>query len=67
MGLSHGTNDVQKIIGIIALAMFTATTSGVFNSLPSWLEFLKGDSFEVYLWVKIACALTMAMGTAAGG
>ena len=29
MGLSHGTNDAQKTMGIIALALFTATQDGV--------------------------------------
>jgi inorganic phosphate transporter, PiT family len=67
MGFSHGTNDAQKTMGIIALTLFTATNEQVFQSLPSWLEFLRTPKFEVALWVKIACALTMAAGTASGG
>ena len=67
MGLSHGTNDAQKTMGIIALALFTATTSNFFDNLPSWLAFLKTPVFEVHAWVKVICALTMAAGTAAGG
>lgn len=67
MGFSHGTNDAQKTMGIIALTLFTATNSGAFEQLPSWLHFLSTPKFEVALWVKIVCAFTMAAGTAAGG
>ena len=67
MGFSHGTNDAQKTMGIIALTLFTATNEQVFHSLPHWLGFLQTPKFEVALWVKIACALTMAAGTATGG
>ncbi|RPI21894.1 MAG: inorganic phosphate transporter [Acidobacteria bacterium] len=67
MGFSHGTNDAQKTMGILALTMFTATASGVFAEVPDWLGFLSMSVFEVPLWVKIICAATMAAGTAAGG
>lgn len=67
MGLSHGTNDAQKTMGIIALALFTGTSSGAFNDLPPWLHFLHTPKFEVHLWVVILCAITMGAGTAAGG
>ncbi|MDQ6655735.1 MAG: inorganic phosphate transporter [Verrucomicrobiota bacterium] len=68
MANSHGTNDAQKTMGIITLALVTATTSGSFAGLPSWLHFLQTPKFEtVPLWVTLLCALTMAAGTAAGG
>ncbi len=67
MGLSHGMNDAQKTMGIIALALFTATTAGTFLKLPEALHFLQTPTFDVALWIKIACALTMACGTAMGG
>jgi len=67
MGLSHGTNDAQKAMGIITLALFTGTTAGAFADLPSWLQFLHTPEFEISFWVKFACAFTMAAGTAAGG
>jgi PiT family inorganic phosphate transporter len=54
-------------MGIIALTLFTATASGAFLGLPSWLGFLRLPRFEVQLWIKVVCALTMAAGTAAGG
>jgi PiT family inorganic phosphate transporter len=67
MGLSHGSNDAQKTMGIIALATFTATNSGAFDNLPGWLSFLRTEEFEVKQWVIIVCAFTMFAGTAAGG
>src|SRR3954463_8138964 len=65
MGLMHGTNDAQKTMGIIALALLTGTQAGVFDHLPSWLSFLHtakpgaGKDLEIALWIKITCALTM--------
>jgi len=67
MGLSHGTNDAQKTMGIIALALFTGTASGTFDHLPPWMAFLRTPTFTVVPWVKVVCALTMASGTALGG
>jgi len=68
MAHSHGTNDAQKTMGIITLALFTGTRAGSFNELPGWLHFLRTPTFgSVPAWVKVLCALTMAAGTAAGG
>jgi inorganic phosphate transporter, PiT family len=68
MSFSHGTNDAQKTMGIIALTLFTATTkTNAFDHLPPWLEFLRAPEFKVYVWIKVLCALTMAAGTAVGG
>jgi PiT family inorganic phosphate transporter len=67
MGHSHGSNDAQKTMGIIALALFTGTKAGVFENLPPWASFLHTPTFEVHQWVVITCAIVMAAGTAAGG
>jgi inorganic phosphate transporter, PiT family len=67
MGFSHGSNDAQKTMGIIALALFTGTHSGAFNDLPEWAHFLRTPEFEVHRWVMITCAVVMAAGTAGGG
>jgi inorganic phosphate transporter, PiT family len=67
LGFSHGSNDAQKTMGIVALALFTATKGGVFEHMPAWMDFLHTPKFEVALWVKLVCAATMAAGTAAGG
>lgn len=73
MGFMHGTNDAQKTMGIIALALLSATQLGTLNDLPGWLQFLRvdapsaGKSPEIATWIKVTCALIMATGTAAGG
>src|ERR1700704_255274 len=67
MAHSHGTNDAQKTMGIITLALFTGTKAGSFNALPPWFDFLKTPAFAMPVWVQILCAATMAAGTAAGG
>ena len=72
MGWAHGSNDAQKTMGIIALALASATASGTLDGLPDWLGFLRihedaKKSFEIATWIKVACALVMAAGTAAGG
>jgi len=72
MGLSHGMNDAQKTMGIIALALVGATSSGALDDLPGWLSFLQihedpDRQFTIATWIKIVCAITMAAGTAAGG
>ena len=67
MGLSHGSNDAQKTMGIIALALFTGTKAGSFEHLPAMLHFLRTPVFAIDKWVVITCACTMAAGTAAGG
>lgn len=67
MGISHGSNDAQKTMGIIALALFTGTKAGVFNELPEWAAFLRTPEFKIQQWVVVTCAVTMGLGTAAGG
>ncbi|HSH40363.1 MAG TPA: inorganic phosphate transporter [Chthoniobacterales bacterium] len=67
MAHSHGTNDAQKTMGIITLALFAGTQGGAFNDLPPALGFLQTPEFTVPRWVIILCAITMAAGTAAGG
>jgi PiT family inorganic phosphate transporter len=52
LALSHGANDAQKTMGIIALALVTG-------------NFL--ESFAVPLWVIVICAGMIALGTTVGG
>ena len=67
MGFSHGTNDAQKSMGILALALFSATRSGALENLPAPLAFLRTPKFEIALWIQVLCGITMAVGTAVGG
>lgn len=52
MALSHGHNDAQKSMGIIALALMLA---------------YPGEAFDIPLWVIVTCALAMGLGTLTGG
>ena len=52
MALTHGMNDAQKTMGIISLALV------VFHKIPV---------LYVPVWVKIACAGAIMMGTLTGG
>lgn len=67
MGLMHGLNDAQKTMGIITLALVTATSAGQLEDLPRWLQFLRTEEGGIPFWIKLTCALVMAAGTAAGG
>ena len=68
MGYSHGSNDAQKTMGVMTLALYTGTQNGIFARLPAWAGFLRVPEFTVVpAWVIVLCAATMAAGTAAGG
>ena len=54
VAFTHGTNDAQKTMGVITLALIV---SGHQASEP----------FTVPLWVKVSAATAMAAGTYAGG
>jgi len=54
-------------MGIVTLALFTATKAGTFDNLPGWLDFLRTPEMHVHTWVIFLCGITMAMGTATGG
>jgi inorganic phosphate transporter, PiT family len=52
MAFAHGSNDAQKTMGIITLALFA------YGAIPS---------VEVPIWVIVICALCMGAGSMAGG
>jgi len=41
MGFAHGTNDAQKTMGVITLALVVATKAGMLVSIPHWLSWLQ--------------------------
>ena len=43
MGFAHGLADAQKTMGVITLALVTATATGTFVKLPDFLCFLRMD------------------------
>jgi inorganic phosphate transporter, PiT family len=54
MAFSHGSNDAQKTMGVITMSL---------AAYYGWT----GDNWEVPLWVIIAAATAMGLGTASGG
>ena len=72
MGFAHGSNDAQKTMGIIALTLVSAQAAGTLDNLPAWLAFLHPspnaiENQDIDTWIKVTCAIVMAVGTAAGG
>jgi PiT family inorganic phosphate transporter len=67
MAWGHGFADAQKTMGVIALATFAATKAGKLEHLPPMFGFLYSPKFEVHVWIKVACAVVMGLGTWAGG
>ncbi len=53
VSLAHGTNDAQKTMGVITLALI---------AYGAWT-----DHTQVPLWVKFVCAGAIALGTYTGG
>ncbi|MGF6821397.1 PiT family inorganic phosphate transporter [Microbacterium sp. ZKA21] len=54
VALAHGTNDAQKTMGVITLALIT-------------IGWQSSEHHEPEFWVIVACALTIALGTYLGG
>ena len=54
ISLAHGTNDAQKTMGVIFLALISYGAASSTDTMPP-------------LWVIVACALAMAAGTYLGG
>ena len=55
MAFSHGGNDGQKTMGVIALAL------AAYGVVPTGKDFFIPD------WVKVLCAVAIGIGTATGG
>jgi inorganic phosphate transporter, PiT family len=53
VSLAHGTNDAQKTMGVITLALVAYGSWTNLHAIP--------------VWVKVACALAIAAGTWVGG
>ena len=54
VAFTHGTNDAQKTMGIIALALIST-------------GHLDADEFDIPFWVIASSAIAMGLGTYAGG
>ena len=52
VGFGHGSNDAQKLMGVIAVLL----VAGGYQ-----------QDFAIPLWVKLACGVALTLGTALGG
>ncbi|MCE5315370.1 MAG: inorganic phosphate transporter [Armatimonadota bacterium] len=55
--IGHGTNDAQKTMGVIAIILLTS----------GHLQPMANGSIPVPIWVKLICAMAIALGTMSGG
>jgi inorganic phosphate transporter, PiT family len=53
VALAHGTNDAQKTMGVIVLTLVAGGRVPVGSGVP--------------MWVKVSCAVAVALGTFSGG
>ncbi|MFI7103684.1 anion permease [Streptomyces sp. NPDC050161] len=53
MALGHGLQDAQKTMGIVVMALVIADVQDANDAIP--------------IWVKLVCAITLSLGTYAGG
>jgi PiT family inorganic phosphate transporter len=53
LSIAHGTNDAQKTMGVVTLALIANGTIAANSSTPAW--------------VVVSCAIAIAMGTFFGG
>jgi PiT family inorganic phosphate transporter len=62
MAFAHGTGDTQNPMGVItgALIAYQLATAGS-------TTLMAGGHLHIPLWVRLACAACMAVGTAVGG
>ncbi len=58
MALSHGSNDGQKSMGVIAMALFSGSALAASGKQPE---------FHIPFWVMLSCATAMGLGSGAGG
>ena len=67
--LGHGTNDAQKVMGIIGAAIIYYHVNDLKDPVYLALESKERFSFFVshYIWVPLASFLAIALGTMSGG
>ncbi len=63
LALGQGLNDSQKVMGIIAAALISY--SSTYKDVPAWLYLDNIDN--IHTWVPLACFSFIALGTLTGG
>jgi len=70
MALSHGSNDAQKAMGIITMALVAYFSAHPEAKGTHWFDAPiagKTGGHDIPQWVVLICATAMALGTSAGG
>lgn len=71
--LGHGSNDAQKVMGIIAAALLVYANNVAAADIPNWAHVAKqvGANGKSHLiipdWVQLGCFAAIALGTLSGG
>jgi len=63
MAFEHGKNDAQKVMGVVALALFV----GGFLKDGSGQTIRDVGGLYIPMWVRLVCGVAMALGTVMGG
>ena len=66
LAMSHGSNDAQKGMGLIAIALFLLYPLAP-QSIAAFYGTDAGGAFRVPDWVIVACSAAIALGMATGG
>ena len=66
LALSHGSNDAQKGMGIISLALLLFYQAAP-EEMKRIYQPLENNAFYVPDWVIVACSLAIALGVSSGG
>ncbi|HSQ42390.1 MAG TPA: inorganic phosphate transporter [Fibrobacteraceae bacterium] len=61
--IAHGTNDAQKTMGVIAMAMIAAHAYASDTSVVLTMD----NVLDVHRWIAIACYSAISLGTMCGG
>ena len=64
MATAHGSNDAQKSMGIMMLALLIYGQTAGAEPLPAWVL---PSPEHVPTWVVLSCGLAIALGTMGGG
>ncbi|GHT19502.1 inorganic phosphate transporter [Planctomycetales bacterium] len=68
LGIGHGLNDSQKVMGIIGAALIAANNPELKQFVPNLPEWLKMSSMaEIKSWIPLSCFTVIALGTMGGG
>jgi PiT family inorganic phosphate transporter len=65
MAFAHGSNDAQKSMGIMTLALVSYVASDGSSRLPTWMA--PASDGHVPTWVIFSCAAAIGLGTMGGG